>query len=164
MRRWFVLLAACGGAPAPAKPAPPTDAAALVTGLEAYAERACGCADRACADALDEELTAWFAGGSVPSLHQPASPRVAAVMYRTVRCLWEHRTVTYAFEPMPIRVFESHADELCACPDFGCVEQVDTRDRRSIVRAASVPIRDGLDHPAIERAMQRRGACIEARR
>jgi hypothetical protein len=140
---FLVLLAACG-APAKRKPGkvePINSADKLVEVLEAYAEVACACKDRECADELDARIEARLrATPPAPFLHDDQFPDIEAAAHLTLRCLWEHGTLAYSLAQLTVSGMTQVRDETCACVDRACLDEVGMRSELRVLHLFAVPM------------------------
>lgn len=131
--RWLALglLAACGGARAPApeptlssttpaRQAGPDLAAELAT-VEDLERDACGCRDLACLDAVDLRYAAYVDAATVDwpaALALDRDDTLAAIneCFSALEAVPQH-----AREHGAVRTLERHGERACACADDGCL-------------------------------------------
>jgi hypothetical protein len=154
----FVLVA-CAGSPPAAKPAPGDRLEQRLRALDAYAERACACADRACAEALDDEIAADLPATSTPRLFESADAtiRADAAMQRSIACMWQRGVVAFSFEVVPREVTDGLRDRACGCAAPPCVDSVLPEESLRWLHLNAVPV-----HEAVREAMSKVHDAAEA--
>ena len=146
---------ACGGHAATRPTPPPAD------DLDAWADRACACTDRACAEQVDQALTAVAEAVDVARLlddHERATAAFEA-KDRAVHCLWDRRTVAYAFESWADKSLVALADRLCACPDLGCVDAFYRDHGDDLAMLLAVPLH-AATRDVLRAQVSPAGACV----
>lgn len=158
-------VAACGGRQAPPPPPQPVSletTAALVGQLDAWADRACACADQSCGDALDDDIAATLTAATAPfSILDPAFAGADAAIQRAVDCLWDVDTIALGFSTLSVRAKADYRAAICACADEACVDALTKAHLFDDMRLGAIPATEA-DEERFEALDDEQGACAEA--
>jgi hypothetical protein len=158
----LMIVVACAGprpAPRSAPPATGDPTARRLDALDTYAERACACRDRACAEALDDEIAAELPKTPTPMLFEDAaaSARADVAMQRSIRCLWQQRVVAFGFEVVAREITEGARDKACGCGAARCGRVVSAAELRRANHLSVVP-----QHEAVGAELRRSATEVRA--
>jgi hypothetical protein len=156
-----VALVACGSPAAPPPlPASGTSVDALLTTLDAAADRACACTDRYCTDDVERELKDALQRHEParPLLDDASLPKLDAAVQRGIRCMWARGTVGYAYEAIALEATAAYRDRACACADRECLVALDGAPRTALTHLEAVPRSVELKE-ALQPLFQAANAC-----
>lgn len=162
----LALLAACGGKSAPA-PAKDTEQAKIerdLAELKAFADRACACTDRACTDAINEEMADEFrtadldasSGGTTPEQDQ----QIERDLVRMLECIVARGTQPDSLGVIAVRLFDRIRTEICACRDGACVMKSVDAWQDAMTRYGTFPLSDSDKADLEQRILPEATACF----
>jgi len=142
----LILIAACGGAKQPAKPAPQSSHEETVAFLRKLADRACACKDATCARAIDGEIEAQMreeiASGEAdeaPAPEEADQRRMNEQLGRLVRCLTAQDVPMNALGVYAEWELGMIKDRACKCTDAACAKKSASDWDEALAKFAKFP-------------------------
>lgn len=137
----FLLVAACSGASRTPERSSDPDARRLQV-IEDVGARACACADRACAEALDEELAKTVAATPAPRLfeNEEIAPRVEKASHELMRCMWSRGHVAFGLAPMVVEGATAMKAKACSCEASGCQVEISREEYSRWLHLRAFPV------------------------